>query len=173
MLIFKTDYILSTPSCCHLLNFVLCCPSPSLTTHMPLEAKYFLKALLSHRCFWEKSAFIDTIMEGKMNTWQSLGLQGNHHTLPNQFSSNSTIESNKIISFPPLVSCHGIGSRENFRNIVSSDSPLSWGDLCHNCRRLASGLMKTSRWCALVDCSIVLLYNLMFFSHDSFYFYFS
>ena len=61
----------------------------------------------------------------KMNTWQSLGLPGNHHTLPNQFSSNSIIKSNKITSLPLLVSCPGIGSRKNFRDIVASDSPLS------------------------------------------------
>ena len=35
------------------------------------------------------------------------------------------------------------------------------------------GAMKTSGWCSLVDLSIVLLYDSMFFSHDSFYFYFS
>ena len=39
------------------------------------------------------------IMKDKMNIWQSLGLQGNYHILPNQFSSDSIIESNKIVSF--------------------------------------------------------------------------
>ena len=43
-----------------------------------------------------------------MNTWQSLGLQGNHHTLPNQSSSYSTIVSNEITSFPPLISVMGL-----------------------------------------------------------------
>ena len=47
-------------------------------------------------------------MESKMNTWQNLGLQGNHHTLPNQFSSDSTIKSNEIASFPPSVLVMGL-----------------------------------------------------------------
>ena len=97
-----------------------------------------------------------------MNVWHSLGLQGNCHTLPNQFSSDSTIKSNKIASFPPLISCHGIGSRQTFGNNVASDSPLSWDDLFWNHRWLASEPMKTSGWCSLVDLSIVLLYDLMF-----------
>ena len=37
----------------------------------------------------------------KMNTWQSLELQWNCHTLPNQFSSYSIIIFNEITSFPP------------------------------------------------------------------------
>ena len=40
-------------------------------------------------------------MADKMNTWQSLGLQRNCHTLPDQFSSYSIIISNEIASFPP------------------------------------------------------------------------
>ena len=81
------------------------------------------------------------------------------------------IQRDCIIS--PLIFCHGIGSRQSFRNIVASDSPLSWNDLFWNCRWLASEPMKTSGWCSLVDLTIVLLYDSMFFSHDSFYFYFS
>ena len=173
MLIFETNYILSTSSVCHSLNFILCSPNQLLTNHMPLEMKYFLKVLLNHTYFWEKSGSIDTIMKSKMNTWQSLGLRGNHQTIPDQFSLESTIESNEITSLPPLVSCPGIGSKQNFRNIVASDSPLSWDDLFQNCRWLALEPMKTSGWHSLVDLSIVLLYDSMFFSHDSFYFYFS
>ena len=101
-------------------------------------------------------------MEGNMNTWQSLGFQGNCHTLPDQFSSNSTIKSNEIVSFPPLISCHGIGSRQNFRNIVASDSLLSWDDIFQNCRWLALEPMMTSGWCSLMNLSIVLLYDSMF-----------
>ena len=41
------------------------------------------------------------IMVDKMDIWQSLGPQGNHHTLPDQSSSYSTIVSNEIASFPP------------------------------------------------------------------------
>ena len=74
---------------------------------------------------------------------------------------------------PPLISCHGIGSRQTFRNIVASDTLLSSDDLFQNCRWLALELMKTSGWHSLVDLPIVLLYDSMFFSHDSFYFYYS
>ena len=103
-------------------------------------------------------------MKDKMNIWQSLGLQGNHHTLPNQSSSYSISKSNKSISFLPLVSCHGIGSRQNFENIVASDSLLSWNDLFWNCRWLASEPLKTSRWHSLVDLSM-LFYITQSFSH--------
>ena len=40
-------------------------------------------------------------MAYKMNTWQSLGLQGNHHTLPDQSNSSSIIVFNEITSSPP------------------------------------------------------------------------
>ena len=64
-------------------------------------------------------------MTDKMDIWQSLGLQGNYCTLPDQSSSYSIIVSDDIASFPPLIFCHRIGSRQSFENIVASDSPLS------------------------------------------------
>ena len=95
-------------SFCHLLNFIPCSPNPLLTNHMPLETKYFSKVLWNHTYFWEKSGSIDTIMADKMDIWQSLGLQGNCHTLPDQSSLYSTIVSNEITSFPPSFSVMGL-----------------------------------------------------------------
>ena len=112
------------PSFRHSLDFLPCSPNQLSINHMPLETKYS-KVLLNRTYFQEKSGSINMIMADKMDIWQSLGLQENCPTLPDQSSSYSIIIINKITSFPPLIFCHGIGSRQNFGNIVASDSLLS------------------------------------------------
>ena len=47
-----------------------------------------------------------------MSIWQSLGLQGNHHILPNKFSSDSIIESVVVISHPDNTDLAGISRLE-------------------------------------------------------------
>ena len=71
------NYIHSTPSFRHLLDFVPCSLKQLLTIHMPLEMEYFLKVFLNCNYFQEKSRSINMIMGIKINTWQILGLQGN------------------------------------------------------------------------------------------------
>ena len=51
MSIFKTNYIHSSSSFCHLLDFVTCSPNQLLTNHMLLETKYFSKVLLNREYF--------------------------------------------------------------------------------------------------------------------------
>ena len=74
---------------------------------------------------------------------------------------------------PPSFSVMGLVQGKTLEILLPLTHHCHEMILFWNCRWLASELMKTSGWHLLVNLSIVLLYDLMFLSHVSFYFYFS
>ena len=68
MLIFMTNYILSTLSFHHFIDSDPCILNPSLTNHMPLEMKYFLTALLNHTYFLGEKQIYWHSNEGYVDT---------------------------------------------------------------------------------------------------------
>ena len=117
MLIFRTNYILTTLSFFHMHNSDPCSHiQPS--NHMPLKTKYFLRPLPNHTYFVGETQAHGHNNEGQVKYLAEFGAPREQLYPPWSISSNSIIGFNKIISFLPLVSYNRTGSRKDFGNIV-------------------------------------------------------
>ena len=136
--------------------------------HMSIfETNYLHSSPWVLPCTWFQSMQFQSVFNKSYAIWDEVLFKGSPE-LYIFLGENSIIKSNKIVSFLPLISCHWIGSRQNFRNIIASDSLLSWDDIFWNCRWLALEPMKTSGWHSLVGLPIV-LYITQCFSHMTYW----